>query len=96
MDWVAQQDFIPDNAWFEGLTYVGEWGFPISCTDQRWGSKVYGWNRHMVSFAFFVELGPFVSRVDANRYMACTYIVALSDERSRLLVQCGQDWCDVM
>jgi hypothetical protein len=30
-----------------GLTFVGEWGFPISCTDARWMRKVYGWNRHI-------------------------------------------------
>jgi len=47
MEWLHDQAFIPDNAWFEGLTFVGEWGFPVSCTDPRWMRKVYGWNRHI-------------------------------------------------
>jgi len=49
MEWVETQSKpIPSNAWFEGLTYWGEWGFPLSCRDSSWmKSNVYGWNRHM-------------------------------------------------
>jgi len=39
---------MPNNTWFEGLTYWGEWGFPLSCRSSSWmKSSVYGWNRHM-------------------------------------------------
>jgi hypothetical protein len=49
MKWIQDEAKpIPDNGWFEGLTYWGEWGFPLSCRDSSWMKKsVYGWNRHM-------------------------------------------------
>ena len=49
MDWLETRATpIPSNSWFEGLTYWGEWGWPLSCRDSSWMKDyIYGWNRHM-------------------------------------------------
>jgi len=49
MNWVKNKaKQMPSNSWFEGLTYWGEWGFPLSCRNNSWmKSQIYGWNRHM-------------------------------------------------
>lgn len=36
---------FPANAWVEGITYPGEWGFPLSCINQTLGRTVYAWHR---------------------------------------------------
>ena len=42
LPWVLKHQLpgFPSNAWFEGLTYPGEWGFPISCQNYTLGSEV--------------------------------------------------------
>jgi hypothetical protein len=44
-DLAHQMPGYPANVWFEGLTYPGEWGFPISCQNRTLGKQVYAWHR---------------------------------------------------
>jgi hypothetical protein len=36
---------IPSNSWFEGITFPGEWAFPISCVNASMGRSVYAFHR---------------------------------------------------
>lgn len=56
MDFVNshQMPGFPSNVWFEGLTYPGEWGFPVSCTNYTLGRTVYAWHH---TFWLYPETG---------------------------------------
>lgn len=48
MEWVKEQVALPSYSWYEGLTYPGEWGWPLSCRDSSWmKDEVYGFWGHM-------------------------------------------------
>jgi len=35
---------LPSNTWFEGVTYPGEWGMPMSCIDSKLMKRVYAYH----------------------------------------------------
>jgi len=45
---------FPANVWVEGLTFPGEWGFPLSCTNRTLGRTVYAWHH---TFWLYPETG---------------------------------------
>jgi len=48
MAWVESfSEGFPSNVWFEGLSFPGEWAFPLSCNNPNIGQGVYGFNNHI-------------------------------------------------
>lgn len=43
MDFATNTTAIPANSWFEGITYPGEYGYPLSCTNTSLTPNVYGY-----------------------------------------------------
>lgn len=56
MDFVSSHQLpgFPSNVWIEGLTFPGEWGFPVSCTNRTLGRTVYAWHH---TFWLYPETG---------------------------------------